>query len=237
VWEIVVEARRTSDAVAAPYTLTVSALGASVAPNPDTIASAKLNTPLNRQYTLTNEFVEFTGRATGTNLGSAKMDRPTISQGQTKVFTLAVTPGATQLRAKIGNPADLAADLDLYVDNCTSGTCVPAGNNADGDSEEQVTISNPAPGEWRVRVVGYGVPSADMAYDYLDVFSGAAFGTIAVTDANAVRPAGASWTVTGVVTPMVTPAAGRVLFGTVEIRTDQNALVGSGNVIVQAVTP
>jgi hypothetical protein len=153
------------------------------------------------------------------------------------VFNLTVTPGAAQLRVKIGNPGDLASDLDLYVDNCTSGTCVNAGLNADGDSEETVTLANPAPGNWRVRVVGYGVPTADMPYDYLDVFSGASFGTVAVTDANAVRPAGASWTVTGVVTPKVVPAAGRVLLGTVEVRTDQNALVGSGNVIVQAVTP
>jgi hypothetical protein len=237
VWEIVVEGRRTSDAVQAPYTLTVSALGASVTPNPDTIATAQVNQPVNRQYTLTNNFVEFSGRATGTNLGSAKVDRPTISQNQVKVTNVVVTPGASQLQVKIGNPADLAADLDLYVDSCVSGTCVPVANNADSDSEEMVTIPNPAAGTWRVRVVGYAVPTANMAYDYLDVFSGASFGTIAVTDANAPRPAGSSWTVTGVVTPKVVPAAGRVLLGSVEIRTDQNALVGSGNVIVQAVTP
>ncbi len=40
VWEIVVEARRTSDAANAPYTMTASVLGATVSPNPDTIASA-----------------------------------------------------------------------------------------------------------------------------------------------------------------------------------------------------
>ena len=34
-----------------------------------------------------------------------------------------------------------------------------------------------------------------------------------------------------------TPAAGRVLLGNVQVRTDSNVLVGSGDVIVQAVTP
>jgi hypothetical protein len=69
------------------------------------------------------------------------------------------------------------------------------------------------------------------------VFTGAAFGSIAVTDANAARPAGAQWTVTGTVTAKTVPTAGRVLLGSVEVRTDTNALVGTGDVIVQAVTP
>ena len=43
VWEITVEARRTSDvAHPAPFTLTVAILGASVAPNPDALASVML---------------------------------------------------------------------------------------------------------------------------------------------------------------------------------------------------
>ena len=39
------------------------------------------------------------------------------------------------------------------------------------------------------------------------------------------------------VTANEAPAAGRVLFGNVEVRTDTNLLVGSGDVIVQSVTP
>ena len=35
VWEIVVEARRTSDAGAAPYSVTASVLGTTISPNPD----------------------------------------------------------------------------------------------------------------------------------------------------------------------------------------------------------
>ncbi len=43
VWEIAVEARRTSDVLTAPFSITASILGASVDPNPDTIASATGN--------------------------------------------------------------------------------------------------------------------------------------------------------------------------------------------------
>jgi subtilase family protein len=236
VWEIVVEARRTSDVAKAPYTLTVSVLGATVSPNPDTIPSAQLNQPVSRQYTLTNSLGPFTGRAVGSNLGSAHVERPTIAQGQQVRFPITVAAGATQIRAKIGNPADRGADLDLGLYRCTTGSCLLVASSADGDSEEAVALANPTPGQWEVRVTGFAVPAGTTAYDYLDVFSGPAFGNVAVTDANAPRAAGSSWTVTGVVTAKTVPAAGRVLLGSVEVRTDSNILVGSGDVVIQSVS-
>lgn len=236
VWEIVVEGRRTSDAVKAPYTLTVSVLGATVSPNPDTIASATLNQPVSRQYTLDNAFGPFSGRAVGTNLGSAKVARPTIADGANSQVQIPVAAGSAQLRVKIGKTSDLMADLDLFLYNCTSGSCVLTAQSADSDSEEAVTVNNPAAGVWIALIDGFAVPAGTTEFDYLDVFSGAAFGSIAITDANAERPAGAEWTVTGTVTPKVVPAAGRVLLGSVEVRTDANALVGTGDVIVQSVT-
>ncbi|HEX2134194.1 MAG TPA: S8 family serine peptidase [Actinophytocola sp.] len=236
VWEIAVEARRTSDAAFAPYTLTASVLGATVEPSPDVIASARLDQPVEREYTLTNAFGPFTGRATGTPLGSALIDTPTIADGAEQQFPVTVEEGATELRAKIGNTADLGADLDLYVFDCTSGSCVQAGVTADGDSEEEVRIANPTPGQWVVLVFGYAVPAGETTYDYVDVFTSPSYGSIEIDDANADRAADSSWTVTGTVTPGVTPAAGRVLYGNVQVRTDADALVGTGDVIVESVT-
>ena len=237
VWEVTVDARRNSDAVSAPFTLTATILGATVAPNPDTIASATVAVPVARNYTITNIYGPFTGRATGTALGSAYMDTPTIAHGATQSFNVTVPAGATALRATIGSPSDPAADLDLLVYNCVSGPCVLVGSQADGDSEESVTIANPAAGAWRVDVVGYSVPNGTTTYKYIDVISSAAFGTISVTDANAARAAGAVWVVPATVTANAVPPAGRVLFGTVQVRTSANVLVGQGDVIVQSVTP
>ncbi|MFN8537702.1 MAG: S8 family serine peptidase [Thermomicrobiales bacterium] len=81
VWEIIVEARRTSDTANAPFTLTASILGATVSPNPDTITSATIGMPVARSYTLNNIYGDFTGRAVGTTLGSAKIQIPTIANG------------------------------------------------------------------------------------------------------------------------------------------------------------
>jgi hypothetical protein len=148
-----------------------------------------------------------------------------------------VEPGSTSLRATIGSTSDPAADLDLYVYNCTTGTCVLAGQSADGDSEESVTIANPAAGAWVTLVDGFAVPSGSTTFNYVDVFVNPAFGTISVTDANAERPAGSSWTVPASGTVASAPASGRVLLGNVQVRTDANVLVGQGDVIVQNVTP
>ena len=118
--------------------------------------------------------------------------------------------------------------------NCTSGTCLLAGRSADSGSEESVTIANPAAGTWKVLVDGFAVPAGTTEYDYLDVFVNPAFGAVSVTDANALRASGASWTVPGSVTANTAPAEGRVLRGTVDVRTDTNVLVGRGDVIVQS---
>jgi subtilisin family serine protease len=236
VWEIEVEARRTSDAAFAPYTLTASVLGASVSPNPDVIASAQIGQPINRQYSLSNVFGSFTGKASGTTLGSARVATPTIGNLQQLQFPLTVTAGSTSLRTTIGNPSDKGADLDLFLFNCTSGSCVLAGSSADGDSEESVTVANPAAGTWIVLVDGFAVPAGTTTFNYVDVFSNPAFGSVAINDANAVRPSGATWTAPGVVTVGAAPASGRVLLGNVQVRTDGDVLVGSGDVIVQSVS-
>ncbi|MFD1147493.1 S8 family serine peptidase [Saccharothrix hoggarensis] len=235
VWEIVVEARRTSDADAAPFSVTASVLGTTVSPNPDTIPSASVGTPISREYAVTNSLATFTGKLVGGSLGSARIARPSIADAAVQTYDLTVAPGSTSLRATIGKTSDVSADLDLFVYNCTSGTCVLAGQAADGDSEESVTINNPAAGAWRVQVDGYEVPSGTTEYDYIDVFAAPGFGSIAVTDADAERTAGATWTVPGTVTVSGPAGAGRVLRGELTVQTAEGAIVGRGAVIVQNV--
>lgn len=235
VWEVTVDARRNSDSVSAPFTLTASILGASVSPNPDTISEAAAGTPVARSYDITNLFGDFTGRAVGTALGSAYFAVPSIAEAGQELFQINVDPGSTSLRVTIGSTSDPAADLDLYLYNCTSGACNLAGQSADGDSEESVTVSNPAAGVWIALIDGYSVPAGTTTYNYVDVFANPAFGSVSVTDANALRPAGSTWTVPGTITANIPPAAGRVLLGSVQVRTDTNILIGSGDVIVESV--
>jgi hypothetical protein len=91
-----------------------------------------------------------------------------IANHELQAYPVVVTAGSTSLRATIGGPSDPAADLDLFVYNCTSGTCVLAGQSADGDSVESVTINNPAAGNWEIRIDGFSVP-AGTQYNYVGV--------------------------------------------------------------------
>jgi hypothetical protein len=92
--------------------------------------------------------------------------------------------------------------------------------------------ANFAGGTYTIEVDGYAVPAGTTAYDYLDVFANTKFGTVAVTDAAANHAAGSSWTVAGVVTANAAPAAGRVLLGTIFVKTDGGITIGSGDVRV-----
>ncbi len=232
VWEVTVDGRRTSDAAQIPFTLTASILGATVSPNPDLIESAKANVGVNRQYSFKNEYGAFTGNASGSDLGSALLERRSIANLEVQEYQVVVDEGSTSLTARIGNPSDKGADLDLFV--VKDGRVV--GQSADGDSEEAVTLAKPAAGTYTIVVEGYAVPAGTTEYDYLDVFANSKFGTVTVTDAAAEHATGSSWSAPGVVTAKAAPAAGRLLLGNVFVKTDSKVTIGTGEVRVLAVT-
>jgi hypothetical protein len=236
VWEVTVEARRTSDVAFAPFTLTASLFGVAVSPNPDVIPSAQVGVPLARSYTLTNNFGSFTGRATGSGFGSARRGVFSIAHHVVQNYDTAIPAGTTSFRATIGGPSDPAADLDLFVQRCAP-TCTTIAQSADGDSEESVTISNPAAGAYRVVVDGFDVPAGTTTYNYVDVFANPGLGSVSITDADALRPSGSSWTVAGSVTALQVPETGRVLLGSVNVVTAAGVNVGRGDVVINHVTP
>jgi subtilisin family serine protease len=235
VWEIAVESRRTSDAKVTPFTLTTSLIGTRTSPDPDTVASAPLGSPVARGYTVANQLAAFTGRLVGGPLGSSAVTRPTIAQGAKQLVDVTVPAGMSTFTAKIGNPADTGADLDMVVYNCTTGSCVQAGASGGSTAEEQVTIINPAAGHWQVEIDGYAVPAGTTAYDYTDTYVSPSLGTVTVNDANAQRASGSSWTVTGAVTAGAQPGAGRVLRGELSVVLEDGTVVGRSSVVVQSV--
>jgi subtilisin family serine protease len=235
VWEIVVEARRTSDVDKAPYSVTASVLGTTVSPNPDTIASAPLGQPVARTYQVTNSLSAFKGGLVGGQLTSAKVARPSIANLGQQTYDIQVPAGASAVSATIGKTSDLGADLDLALYNCTTGTCVLSKTSADGDSEESVITASPAAGLWRVVVDGYAVPAGTTEYDYIDYYASSALGNVTVSDPHADRPAGTTWTVNGTVTAAAQPGEGRILRGELLVQTAEGATVGRGTVLVQQV--
>ncbi|MFD5447434.1 S8 family serine peptidase [Streptomyces sp. NPDC127100] len=234
VWEIEVESRRTSPLLDNPYTLDAGILGAVFDPEVVTVPEAKAGTPVTASWTVTNQYAALEGKLVGGPLGSAATSRPTITQGQTRTSTVEVPAGATSLDVAIGGVSDAAADLDLTV--YKDGKAV--GQSADGDSEESVSIPNPAVGTYTVAVAGYSVPSGTTEYDYRDVYFAASLGSVTVDGSAPVKlGTGESATVSGSVTALAAAPAGREFFGRVQLVNAHGTVAGLGSVRIGTVVP
>ncbi|WP_229399760.1 S8 family serine peptidase [Micromonospora okii] len=233
VWEFEVEARRTSPALDNPFQLQVRVQGVTVEPAVIELPSVTAGTPTAVNWGLTNTFGPVAVTGQGGPLASVRAQRPTIAEGTSQEYLVEVPAGAATFTARIGNTEDVGADLDLSVFLGTTRV----GRSADGDSEEAVTLTNPAAGTYRVVVDGYGVngPGTSTAYDYRDSFSAASLGTLTSPSTPVALANGARATLTGTVTAQSAPAAGRSLYGDLAVTTTEGAVVGVGSVAIGAV--
>ncbi|MEO7061705.1 MAG: PPC domain-containing protein, partial [Lapillicoccus sp.] len=232
IWEIEVEARRTSPALNNPFQVRMAVQGVTVNPETVTLPSVQVGAATPVTWTLKNAFGPVSVTGTGGPLGSAAVKRPTIAEGTQQEYAVEVPAGASRLDVAIGNVSDPGADLDLSV--YRDGVLV--GQSADGDSEEAVSLVNPAAGTYTVVVDGYSAPTGSTAYDYRDVFYSPALGTLSVPTAVVPLAVGGKATLTGTLTANSAAAQGRQLFGALTVVTDQGAVVGTGSVVVGAVT-
>ncbi|MFF5971948.1 S8 family serine peptidase [Streptomyces sp. NPDC012769] len=235
VWEIEVEARRTSPDLDNPYKLDVSVLGADFDPAVQTVAEAKVGTPAAVEWTVTNRFAAVEGKLKGGSLGSAKVETPTIQHHEKQTKTVTIGEGVERLDVAIGNTSDKAADLDLSVK--LNGKVV--GSSADGDSEESVTLIKPAPGTYTIEIDGYSVQAAGgTTFDYRDVYYSAALGSVQV-DGTKTYPLANGGSAKVAAQVLVTGAApeGRQFFGEVQLLNARGTAAGAGSVVIGKVTP
>ncbi|MER5776372.1 S8 family serine peptidase [Streptomyces sp. NPDC002039] len=235
VWEIEVESRRTSPLLDNPYKLDVSVLGAVFDPAVKVLPEVKQGTPAPVQLTVKNEAAAISaGKLQGGPLGSAKVAKPTIANGETQTSEVTIGEGVSRLDVAIGKVSDTGADLDLevYKDG------VKVGTSADGDSEEAVSLVNPAAGTYSVKVIGYAIPAGTTTYDYRDVFFSAALGSVQVDEAAAVNLAtGASAQVSANVLVNSAAPEGRQFFGQVKLLNARGTAAGTGSVQIEKVLP
>jgi subtilisin family serine protease len=231
IWEILVESRRTSPLLENPFTLDASLLGVTVDPASQTLETVQKGVATPVGWDVTNDFGQVTASANGGALGSAKSSTESIDNHVNKTYTVEVPAGASRLDVQIGNTSDAGADLDLTVDG-------PSGkkSSADGDSEEAVSYVNPTAGTYTVTVEGYDVPAGTTTFDYRDVFYAEALGNLSVDSTPFPLASGEARTVNGAITAKQSVAAGRSLFGAMNVTSDTGALLGTGTVSIKSVT-
>ncbi|MER5744115.1 S8 family serine peptidase [Streptomyces sp. NPDC002225] len=234
VWEIEVEARRTSPLLDNPYKLDVSLLGATFDPAVQTIAEAKIGTPAAVSWKATNVSGDLEGSLKGGSLGSANVEKPSIKTGDTQEFTVTLGEGVEKLDVAIGNTSDANADLDLYVYLGDKAV----GKSTTAGSEEAVSLAKPAAGTYTIVIDGYDVPAGTSTYDYRDVYYAPSLGTIKVDESKAVKLAnGASTQIAAEVVAAGAAPEGRQFFGEVHLVNSRGTAAGTGSVVIEKVTP
>ncbi|MEU9317121.1 S8 family serine peptidase [Streptomyces sp. NPDC048295] len=234
VWEIEVEARRTSPLLDNPYKLDVSLLGATFDPAVQTIAEAKIGTPAAVNWKVTNNAGDLAGTLKGGSLGSAKVAKPSIKTGDQQEYTVTIGEGVEKLDVAIGGTADANADLDLYVYRGDT----EVGKSTTAGSEESVSLVKPAAGTYTVLIDGYDVPAGTTTYDYRDVYYAPSLGTIKVDESKALNLAnGASAQIAAEVVAAGAAPEGRQFFGEVHLVNSRGTAAGTGSVVIEKVTP
>ncbi len=212
VWELVITGSNLLSP--SPTTLQVKAsiLGASISPELWTIDPGESGQTYSQIFQFTNNYADFLGKETGTQLGSAFQSRGSIATGQQNPYLISVPPGTSRILARIRKPSDIAADLDLYLLDCTSGPCVLRSSSGNSNSDEEVGFGNPAPGTWLALVVSYAIPAGFTEFDYMDVLFSPAYGKISFpSSVQEIHPYSSTWSLDAEVTVNGAPPPERPL--------------------------
>ncbi|MGW0900760.1 PPC domain-containing protein, partial [Streptomyces goshikiensis] len=210
-------------------------LGAAFDPAVKVLPEVKQGTAAPVQWTVKNDGAAISGgKLQGGSLGSAKVAKPTIANGETQTSTVTIGAGVSRLDVAIGGVSDTGADLDLTV--LKDG--VKVGSSADGDSEEAVSLVNPAAGTYTIEVAGYAVPAGTTTFNYRDVYFSSALGSVQVDEAAAVNLAGgATASVSAKVLATAAAPEGRQFFGEVKLLNGRGTAAGTGSVQIEKVLP
>ncbi|RKN37635.1 S8 family serine peptidase [Streptomyces hoynatensis] len=234
VWEIEVEARRTSPELNNPYTVTATALGATFDPETRTIEEAQPGTPVPVDWEVTNDFAPVAGSLTSGQLGSARVETVEIADGDVLTYEVEVGEDVSQLEAVIGSAADPGADLDLYV-YAEDGSLV--GQSTTSSAEEAVRLADPEPGTYTVEVDAYAVPAGSTTFSYRDAYLSPSLGSVAV-DGDQVFELGTGDSAEVQAEVTVAQAAaeageGRQIFGEVHLVNAAGTVTGTGRVTIE----
>jgi len=243
VWEVTTAASRAAVPNDSTYSVSFEAFKVTLSPNPLVQDPTTIGTPYTKQFTANNDFAAVsTVQTVSASLTSVRTINGSISEGgPQQTYNIQVPAGTTSLNVTLGGASDPGADLDLYVFNCTSGSCVQAGSSTSSTANESVTISAPAAGLWVALVDPFSVPAGSTTYVYSDSFAKSpAFGTLTTpSNAATLRASGASWTFDVTATANSAAGDGRFLRGSAQVRLGSatGPVLGSATIELRNVAP
>ena len=167
--------------VAGDVELVVSALGGSAMDGSDALA-------------FVNRLAPLAGAATVAELGARRVVMGTVdSSSAGPTYDLEVDSGTTSLRVAVEPTSDSLADLDLYLFDCTTGTCFLWDVDFVHGSRAELLVRTPRPGKWKAVIDPARVPRGTTAFTYTEVMTQPAYGTVTVDTSVTPRATRARW--------------------------------------------
>jgi hypothetical protein len=239
VWEVATAASRAAVVNDSTFAITFEAFRVTLDPATWTNDPTTIGAAYNKTFTAKNEFAAVSTVTTGSAFASVHSVNATIAAGGAQqTYAITVPAGTTSLNVTIGGASDPGADLDLFVFNCTTGTCVLVGVSAGSTANESVTIGSPTPGNWMALVDPFAVPAGSTMYTYTDSFANPIYGSVTTPADAASRAPSATWSVAASGKANVAPGTGRFLRASVSVReAASGASLGSATAIFANVTP
>ena len=197
VWQVVVENQNLlspgeSTALRATFTITSTVFSAESKSLPRQFMTAVREEPNKQHIRFTNQFASFNGSYTESPLGSAFSSRVSITEGDKPlIYDINVPPGAATLKTFIRPQSSMGGDVDLYLYFCEK-ECELKAFSARSGVEEKVTVAQPKSGKWKVVIDPVSLPSGMLTFDYTDLFTHSAFGSLIPLTSNIAVGAGAN---------------------------------------------
>ena len=224
VWQVIVENQNLllqgdSETQRARFLITATIFGTE-SKTAATEFNTRVREVLNKQQvTFANHFAPFESYYGESPLGSAFSSRITIDDGDEPIlYEINVPPGANELKARIDGPATKSADADLYLYFCAKECELKAFSARDG-VQEQVSITQPKAGKWKVVIDPVSIPSGTLTLDYTDVFTHAALGSLTPVRSDIPSTKGIDERIDVVARIDAVPLNGRRLVGIIELMT------------------
>jgi len=230
VWQLLIDNKSVWDEsrfaaeTRARFTVSIAVLGAEANPAVIVIDPTERQANYTREVSYKNYFGSFTGGVVNQPLGSAFSAQPTLLAGaMPQVYEINLPSGTAGLSAHASAASGGAADVDLYLFDCTGKECVLKDFSQRAGSNEQVEIENPTAGKWKVMLDPFAMPSGKTTCDYSDIFTHPAFGLIAPAGKPVLRPGNATWMEQVNVRVDAVPLRPRYLAGVIAIETEVGA--------------
>src|SRR5207247_3497411 len=131
------------------------------------------------------------GATTVAELGARRVVTGTVDSSTAgPTYDIAVDSGTTSLRVAVQPTSDSLADLNLYLFDCTTGSCFLWDVDFVHGTRAELLVRTPRPGKWKAVIDPARVQGGTTGFTYTEVITHLSYGTVIIATTASVRATG-----------------------------------------------